>query len=234
MRLERSLADLLPWLGRRVQAGPAVPPPPRGQAAGGDPRRAAFHRTAGCTAHRSGRLRCLLDRFTITYAPGRAWLWRSARRRRNGEPRLVAVGIPCPTPGRSGSRPWSAGRRRPLPSGRGHTADGGGATLGELAVKLAEGTHLHFACHGLFPPDSPLDACLQLSEGDRLKARDVLSGAVALPRARLVVLSACRARWAISATYPMRGWGCRPACSTRVYPASWVPSGRWTTSPRRY
>lgn len=61
-----------------------------------------------------------------------------------------------------------------------------------LHAGLASAQLLHFACHGMFDPDRPLDSGLQLALAGSIRLRDLLNGTIRLPQASLVVLSACQ------------------------------------------
>jgi CHAT domain-containing protein len=65
------------------------------------------------------------------------------------------------------------------------------ANLGAVLAIARGATHIHFACHGTFSADSPLDSALLLAGDQQLTVRDVLSS-TSFVNARLVVLSACR------------------------------------------
>jgi len=69
---------------------------------------------------------------------------------------------------------------------------GKSATRGEVLEYMSHASYLHFACHGLFTPESPLESHLALSAGDTLSLRDFLTGRARADHARLVVLSACQ------------------------------------------
>jgi CHAT domain-containing protein len=66
------------------------------------------------------------------------------------------------------------------------------ATREETLKKLPGATYLHFACHGAFDVDEPLDSTLYLAGADRLTLRDLLDGDLDLSASRLAVLSACQ------------------------------------------
>jgi CHAT domain-containing protein/tetratricopeptide (TPR) repeat protein len=66
------------------------------------------------------------------------------------------------------------------------------ATVGRLHETLPDATILHFACHGIFDPGSPLDSELQLAGEDRVTLRGLLDGDLDLSTVRLAVLSACQ------------------------------------------
>ena len=53
-------------------------------------------------------------------------------------------------------------------------------------------THIHFACHGDYNWDDPLESGLQLAEDQRLRLADLFNDAFPLKNASLVVLSACQ------------------------------------------
>jgi CHAT domain-containing protein len=63
------------------------------------------------------------------------------------------------------------------------------ATRSAVLAALADYPVLHFACHGYFNPEEPLDSALLLAEGEELRLRDFLERRLA--GARLAVLSAC-------------------------------------------
>jgi CHAT domain-containing protein len=66
------------------------------------------------------------------------------------------------------------------------------ATRGDIAKLLAGTTHLHFACHGSFEVDRPLQSALYLAGDERLTLESLLEGALDVSALRLVVLSACQ------------------------------------------
>jgi CHAT domain-containing protein len=53
-------------------------------------------------------------------------------------------------------------------------------------------THIHFACHGDYNWEDPLESGLQLAEDQRLRLADLFNDALPLKNASLVVLSACQ------------------------------------------
>lgn len=72
--------------------------------------------------------------------------------------------------------------------------------LSQAAPQLMQANYLHFSCHGLFNPNSPLDSCLVLAganEGDALDFKKCLTLGnlfdrnLDLNQCRLVTLSAC-------------------------------------------
>lgn len=66
------------------------------------------------------------------------------------------------------------------------------AQRNDVADAVPGATHVHFACHGRFDVDRPLDSALYLADSEQLSLRDVLSEVLDVSGARLVVLSACQ------------------------------------------
>ncbi len=66
------------------------------------------------------------------------------------------------------------------------------ATRQALMEAMPEATHLHFACHGTFHIERPLDSALYLANKDTITLKDLLDGKLDLSASRLVVLSACQ------------------------------------------
>jgi CHAT domain-containing protein/tetratricopeptide (TPR) repeat protein len=67
------------------------------------------------------------------------------------------------------------------------------ATRDRFLQALPEATIAHLACHGRFDADDPLDSALQLAEGTRITARDIIhAGPTKARNLRLVVMSACQ------------------------------------------
>ncbi len=137
---------------------------------------------------------CFLDEFTVSYAPGVRVLGGSLRRAgaRCHERFLIGVANP---PGGEEELPgtvfelstvaqlFGAGRR---------LLHGPAATRSAVLGALAEGTHLHFACHGFYSREEPLQSGLQLAGGEALSLRDLVGGRIDLSKCRLVVLAACQ------------------------------------------
>jgi CHAT domain-containing protein len=72
--------------------------------------------------------------------------------------------------------------------------------LSQAALQLQQANYLHFSCHGLFNPNSPLDSCLLLAGADaedaldlskRLTLGNLFDRNFDLNQCRLVTLSAC-------------------------------------------
>jgi CHAT domain-containing protein len=66
---------------------------------------------------------------------------------------------------------------------------GATATREKAIARLPEATLVHFACHGRFDPASPMGSAVYLANGEPLTLGELID--LELPRARLVVLSAC-------------------------------------------
>ena len=66
------------------------------------------------------------------------------------------------------------------------------ATRKDIQAALPGATYLHFACHGAFDAEDPLESVLYLAEGDMLLLRDLLDGNLDLSTTWLGVLSACQ------------------------------------------
>lgn len=81
----------------------------------------------------------------------------------------------------------------------------------KLGTALRENrpTHLHFACHGKFTAENPLDSALVLADGKTLDLRDILidSDFAGIGAARLVTLSACRTAMIDSLRLPEESFG---------------------------
>lgn len=78
------------------------------------------------------------------------------------------------------------------PGRRGEVLPPERATRGDIATLLAGTTHLHFACHGRFEVDRPLQSALYLAGEERLTLEALLDGQLDVSALRLVVLSACQ------------------------------------------
>ena len=61
----------------------------------------------------------------------------------------------------------------------------------DVIRQIPTATHLHFACHGKFSSNKPLESALDLAAGEQLTLRELLDGNLDLSAARLAVLSAC-------------------------------------------
>lgn len=87
-----------------------------------------------------------------------------------------------------------------LGSRGGAVLEGSGATPSRVIEAMRDATHIHFACHGMCDYNTPLQGGLELApeHAERREGRDhtrltlgEIFERVRLPRARLVVLSAC-------------------------------------------
>jgi CHAT domain-containing protein len=195
--LEEGLAEALPLLGKRVIAPVAVRLHelglkqvfliPTGRL-GLMPLHAACYPVNGEKVY-------FLDEFTVAYAPNARALVTAQReaRRRSRELRLVGVGNPLPHP-----QPLHAARAEleeivtSFPENACWPLYAEEATRAALLARIPEGTYLHFACHGLFDPETPLASRLELSGQESLTLRDILYGEARSIRARLAVLSTCQ------------------------------------------
>lgn len=133
---------------------------------------------------------------TFSYIPSAGAL-RSARnaeaKRNMKKENLLALGNPMPNPVPLSyalmevekiSTFFPEGKRNLLAEQR--------ANLANLKSALPGSTHLHFACHGEFTLDSPVQSSLSLSGEDKLSLNDILTERFDLSSIRLVVLSACQ------------------------------------------
>jgi CHAT domain-containing protein len=139
---------------------------------------------------------CLLDAFAIHYGLS-AFQWgysrRLAQERSCEDHTLLAVGNPKPVP-----EEWSDLQAAEIEAQAVAGSFGNGSTLlcGTAADKhtireaLPQTAYLHFACHGLFEPEHPLDSELVLGGGS-LSLLELVSSNAPL-RGRLVVMSACQ------------------------------------------
>lgn len=106
-----------------------------------------------------------------------------------------SVGTPCLTVGYNGMGDYelifSEGEARNIAQcTNGHVLDGDGSKLEPLAELAPRYGCLHFACHGTFNPESPLDSYLWIGAHEKLSAKDILDKLHL--RCDLVVLSACQ------------------------------------------
>ena len=138
--------------------------------------------------------RHLLDDLDVAYAPS-ARVLRAARAARaaaaDRPPRLVGVAEPLP---RDPPLPWAVPELTAVAGlypGTVHQVPGAAATTEALLAALPGATHLHFAGHGRYDAEEPLDSELTLAHGDRLTLRRLLDG-TELDGVHLVVASACR------------------------------------------
>ncbi len=135
------------------------------------------------------------DLFAVSYAPSARALAISYHRCRDEAtaPSLLAVGNPLPLPG--GVRPLPYARLEAEEIARRfgqevHLVCAKAATHAAVTAAMSGRTHLHFACHGQFDPEKPLESGLLLG-GDTLTLRQILDD-ITLRGVRLAVLSACQ------------------------------------------
>jgi CHAT domain-containing protein len=141
-----------------------------------------------------GQTRCLLDEFDVAYAPSArvlATAQREQQRRAGGALRLAGVGNPTSDLRFAGPELQSvallfhADATTPF-----YRSD---ATREAILHALPGATIAHFACHGSFDTDDPLDSALLLADDTRITLRELVAGdTTALAGLRLVVLSACQ------------------------------------------
>ncbi len=145
-------------------------------------------------AHREvrGRRRCVLDDWTVSYAPcGRALLAGSRRlgdAERQGRTLLAVIDptgdLPfAPIEGDAVAAMFDPTARQLLPGEK--------ATRDNVARGIASHAYLHFSCHGSYSWLEPMRSALLLAGGERLTLADVLGPGFDLGAARLVVFSAC-------------------------------------------
>jgi CHAT domain-containing protein/tetratricopeptide (TPR) repeat protein len=137
----------------------------------------------------------LLDEFDVAFAPSARMLAqaRAVEEAVEGRPPVLAgVGNPL---SHSRSLPFARVEveaiTRRFPPGAARALCGREATKEAVLKILSGATYLHFACHGVFDPASPLDSGLELADGARLTLRELLAEARGV-EARLVGLSACQ------------------------------------------
>jgi len=137
--------------------------------------------------------------FTIALAPSARALRRASRtlpEPTTKTPVLLAVGNPASVPARWTELEYAGLEVRAIKQFFGVSSRRilleDAATARAVLRCLPGATHLHFACHGAFDRDQPLDSALYLADGDRITLRDLLAGDVDLSGQRLAVLSACQ------------------------------------------
>ena len=138
--------------------------------------------------------RCLLDDFTVSYAPS-AYVRGGCESRaadRGGFKRLLAVGNPMPQ-----SDPLPDAEREARLVAEILPADSSVVLLGEAATKEAviqampSASHIHLSCHGAASGDTrAFDSALYFAHDRAASASEILD--LQLSRARLVVASACQ------------------------------------------
>jgi CHAT domain-containing protein len=145
-----------------------------------------------CWWEEDGVRKYLLDEFVIRYAPSLSVFKRCLERERAGRKRETLLGVANPVPpGNLVFSEWECeeierliGNERCLMLWREK------ATEAEVRQWMRERNYLHFSCHGQYRLDAPLESSLRLAGVDALTLGEILES-VYLPRAWLVVLSAC-------------------------------------------
>ncbi|MCX5307870.1 MULTISPECIES: CHAT domain-containing protein [Streptomyces] len=133
--------------------------------------------------------RCLLDEFTVSYAPSAAVLARRPAAR-PGPAVLAAVGDPTDDLHYASAEAGAVGALFPWCR---RTVRYGAAATAPVFVRedVPGATHVHLACHGSFDTASPLESAFVLAAGTRMTLRAIMSGR-AFRGVRLVFASACR------------------------------------------
>ena len=144
-----------------------------------------------CWWEENGVRRYLMDEYEIRYAPNLTIFNRCCEREQQGRGRDTLLGVVNPDPpGNLVFSEWEGEAiERLLGNARCLMLWREGATEPEVRRWLSGRHYLHFACHGQYRLDNPLESALHLA-GDALTLGEILEG-VHLPQAWLVVLSAC-------------------------------------------
>ena len=144
-----------------------------------------------CTFADGGREVCLLDRYEITYAPSFDVLHHCqdlARLKASDDVSLLAVSNP------TGDLRYAQSEveeiRKLLPARILDSSEDNQATREAVMSEAHNYALIHFACHGYFDLNDPLHSALILAEPANLTAEEIFNQ-LRLPRARLVVMSAC-------------------------------------------
>ncbi|MFD3538239.1 CHAT domain-containing protein [Streptomyces sp. NPDC058662] len=133
--------------------------------------------------------RCLLDEFTVSFAPSAAVLARRPSPR-PGPPVLAAVGDP--TGDLRFASAEAAAVAELFPWSRSAVLRGAAAAAPVLLARdLPGATHVHLACHGVFDPSGPLESAFVLAGGSRMTLRRIMADR-AFRGVGLVFASACR------------------------------------------
>jgi CHAT domain-containing protein len=158
---------------------------------------------------KEGQETTLLDEFDVTYAPSARVLGIALReaQRRNAPFHLLAIGDPYPLTNPVQQEASSTVVVPPrlthalieveqisklLPSQASTSLCENKATLDAVWKELPQATIVHFACHGYFNPQEPLDSELWLANDTHLTLRTLLNAEQQhLARLRMAVLSAC-------------------------------------------
>ncbi|MGX1887230.1 CHAT domain-containing protein [Streptomyces sp. NPDC055287] len=134
---------------------------------------------------------CLLDRYTVSYAPS-VFALRAGQRRlravRDAPTNVLAV--VDPTGDLESAHAEGEHLEALLPAGSRTVLRGADATERCVTSAARGRTHLHFACHGSHDTHDVMNSGLRLS-GSTLTLRTVLDPQFDLTTARLVTLSAC-------------------------------------------
>jgi CHAT domain-containing protein len=143
---------------------------------------------------KDGGVTCLLDEFDVSYSPNVRVLdfAREEFNRRNNESYFVGIGNPLPHPnpleGAEAELEKVAGF---FQAERSETLYAEEATKQAVLNVIQRATLLHFACHGLFNAEDPLDSRLELASDEVLTLREIIYADARPEKARLIVMSAC-------------------------------------------
>jgi CHAT domain-containing protein/tetratricopeptide (TPR) repeat protein len=145
-----------------------------------------------------GRELCLLDELDVAQVPSGRSLAHAMGRLAVLRPsdRLMAVGNPLPVPAGLPALEYAESEARSVAQVAGPLGSllvGTAVSRRAVEENLWEAGLLHFACHGFFDPEHPLESGLLLAGGECLTVRDLLDGQPLgrVTRTRLAVLSAC-------------------------------------------
>ncbi len=139
--------------------------------------------------------RFFVDEFGTSYAPSAAALSVAIEELQSREPAWSLLGVADTDPEQH-SLPKSRDELSAISSffQKGHRVLLLGNEASKVRVRNAmeNATHLHFACHGFYVMEAPSASGMNLSNGECLTLRDLVTGTFSLPRARIAVLSACQ------------------------------------------
>jgi CHAT domain-containing protein len=142
-----------------------------------------------------GKQRCLLDEFSISYAPSARVLGYAQDALAQCRPDAAAfLGISNPTTEGAQALPFAAMEVEEIAAffpGRSKVLQGERADGPAVEQALDQAAYLHFACHGQFIANDPLRSAVLLSGAAKLTVGDLLARQL-LSGSRLAVLSACQ------------------------------------------
>src|SRR5262249_10153985 len=147
---------------------------------------------------KDGQERVFLDDFAVTYVPSARVFGsccEAVRSLSNGPSTLVAVGNPLPLPPEL-AMPLDFGcaeakKVATFFENRNRLFCESEADRTDVEQAMTMAAYLHFACHGYFEPENPLESAIILKNGARFTLAD-LYARPAFKKTRLAVLSACQ------------------------------------------